>query len=290
MADIVSSPQSFWGKQRSRLGQYTVHIVVIVICFLTIFPFFWMFSTSFKPAEEVFTKNIQLIPLKPTLKNFPDAFRFFPVANWLWNSIGISVLTTAGKLLISIPAAFAFSRLHFKGRTVLFALVLATMIVPGVTHIVPNYVLVSRLGWLDTWAAVIIPSLPATAFFMFLLRQNIMQLPQDLIDAARVDGASTIKMLWQIVVPNIRPAIAVVSILSFLGAWNQYLWPLLVLNDFESKTLAVGMQFFTSNTESAQLWGPMMATAAVATIPPLLLFIFAQKQIISTFVSSGIKG
>lgn len=290
MAEMVSAPKTTGARQRERLGHIFVHMVVLIICALTIFPFFWMFSTAFKPANEVFTKNIQLIPINPTLRNFPDAFQYFPVANWLWNSFGIAALTTLGKLAISIPAAFAFSRLQFPGRNIFFALVLATMIVPGVTHIVPNYVLVSRLGWLNTWWAVIIPSLPGTAFYMFLLRQNIMTLPQDLIDAGRVDGASTIKLLWQIVVPNIRPAIAVVSILSFLGAWNQYLWPLLVLNDFSSKTLAVGMQFFTSNTESAQLWGPMMATAAVATIPPLVLFAFAQKQIISTFVSSGIKG
>lgn len=290
MADMVAAPQSTGAKQRERFGKFIIHLVVILLCFLTIFPFFWMFSTSFKQAGEVFTKNIQLIPLNPTLKNYPDAFNYFPVAHWLWNSFGIAVLTTLGKLLISIPAAFAFSRLQFRFKNVLFALVLATMIVPGVTHIVPNYILVSDLNWLNTWAGVIVPSLPATAFYMFLLRQNIMTLPQELIDAGRVDGASTMQLLWQIVMPNIRAAIAVVSILSFLGAWNQYLWPLLVLNDFNAKTLAVGMQFFTSNTESAQLWGPMMATAAVATIPPLLIFAFAQKQIISTFVSSGIKG
>jgi len=290
MADMVSAPQSSGAKQREWIGRFIIHLVVILLCFLTIFPFFWMFSTSFKQAGEVFTKNIQLIPLNPTLKNYPDAFNYFPVAHWLWNSFGIAVLTTLGKLLISIPAAFAFSRLQFRFKNVLFALVLATMIVPGVTHIVPNYILVSDLNWLNTWAGVIVPSLPATAFYMFLLRQNIMTLPQELIDAGRVDGASTMQLLWQIVMPNIRAAIAVVSILSFLGAWNQYLWPLLVLNDFNAKTLAVGMQFFTSNTESAQLWGPMMATAAVATIPPLLIFAFAQKQIISTFVSSGIKG
>src|SRR5680860_665746 len=214
MASMVTAPRSRNARQRGFLGRILVHVIVLLICFLTIFPFFWMFSTSFKLAD-------------------------------------------------SIPAAFAFARLKFRGRAFFFAVVLATMIVPGVTHIVPNYILVSDLGWLDTWAGVVIPSLPATAFYMFLLRQNILTLPQDLIDAGRLDGASTVKLLWQIVIPNIRPAIAVVSILSFLGAWNQYLWPLLVLNDFESKTLAVGMQFFTSNTESAQLWGPMMAAVAI---------------------------
>ena len=267
-----------------------IHVVVIVICAFTIFPFLWMLSTSFKQADEVFTKDLRLLPNAPTWRNFPDAFDYFPVAHWFWNSFGIAVLTTLGKILISVPAAFAFARLRFRGDKALFAMVLATMIVPGIVTVVPNYILVSDLNWMNTWVGVIIPSLPATAFYVFLLRQNVLQLPQDLLDAARIDGASTFKLLLQIVMPNIRPAIAVVTILSFLGAWNQYLWPLLILNDFESKTLATGMQFFTANVEAAQMWGPMMATAAIATVPPLIIYALAQKQIIDTFVTSGLKG
>lgn len=277
-------------RQRERIGRFVLHAIVILLCFMTIFPFFWMLSTAFKQPDEVFTRDIRLFPTNPTLTNFPDAFTYFPVARWFWNSAGISVLTTLGKILISVPAAFAFARLRFRFSKLLFAMVLATMIVPGVVTVVPNYVLVSRLDWIDTWQGVIIPSLPATAFYVFLLRQNILTLPQDLIDAARVDGATTWKMLWQIVVPNIMPTVAVVTILAFLGAWNQYLWPLLILNEFDNKTLAIGMQYFTGNAESAQMWGPMMATAAIATLPPLILYAFAQKQIIETFVTSGIKG
>lgn len=277
-------------KQRERMGRGLLHAIVILLCFLTIFPFFWMLSTAFKQPDEVFTRDIRLFPTHPTLANFPDAFTYFPVARWFWNSTGIGVLITAGKILISVPAAFAFARLRFRFSKFLFAMVLATMIVPGVVTVVPNYVLVSRLGWIDTWQGVIIPSLPATAFYVFLLRQNILTLPQDLIDAARVDGATTWKMLWQIVVPNIMPTVAVVTILAFLGAWNQYLWPLLILNEFENKTLAIGMQYFTGNAESAQMWGPMMATATLATLPPLLIYAVAQKQIIETFVTSGVKG
>jgi multiple sugar transport system permease protein/sn-glycerol 3-phosphate transport system permease protein len=287
---MVSERQSSSAKQRDRAGKLLVHVLIIVVSIATVFPFVWMLSTAFKPPEEVFTRDIRIFPNNPIISNFPDAFQYFPVAHWFWNSFGIASLTTLGKIVISVPAAFAFARLSFKGDKFFFAMVLATMIVPGVVTVVPNYVLVSDLNWLNTWVGVIIPSLPATAFYVFLLRQNILTLPQDLIDAARLDGASTLKLLWQIVIPNVRPAIAVVTILSFLGAWNQYLWPLLILNDFESKTLAVGMQFFSSNTESAQLWGPMMATATIATLPPLIIYAFAQKQIISTFVTSGIKG
>ncbi len=290
MASVANPASTTRHAQRKRLNGYVLHGMVIVICAFTIFPFLWMLSTSFKPADEVFTRDLRLVANHPTLRNFPDAFDYFPVAHWFWNSFGIAVLTTLGKITISLPAAFAFARLRFRGDKLLFAMVLATMIVPGIVTVVPNYILISRLGWMNTWAAVIIPSLPATAFFVFLLRQNILQLPQDLLDAARIDGASTIKLLVQIVVPNVKPAIAVVTILAFLGMWNQYLWPLLVLNDFESKTLATGMQFFTNNAESAQMWGPMMATATIATLPPLLLYVVAQRQIIDTFVTSGIKG
>jgi multiple sugar transport system permease protein/sn-glycerol 3-phosphate transport system permease protein len=273
----------------ARRSGYLLHAVILLICALTIFPFLWMLSTSFKLPTEVFTKDIRLIPHSPTLQNFPDAFTYFPVAQWLWNSFGIAVLTTIGKVLISVPAAFAFGRLRFRGDKLLFSAVLATMIVPGIVTVVPNYILISDLNWMNSWIGVIIPSLPATAFYVFLLRQNVLQLPQDLIDAARIDGASTFKLLIQIVVPNIKPAIAVVAILSFLGAWNQYLWPLLILNDFDSKTLATGMQFFTGNADSAQMWGLMMATA-IAVIPPLIIYALAQKQIINTFVTSGMKG
>lgn len=275
---------------RRRINSTTLHVVIAVICAFTIFPFLWMFSTAFKPADEVFTRDLRLIANNPTWRNFPDAFDYFPVARWFWNSFGIATITTVGKLAISVPAAFAFSRIKFRGDKLLFSMVLATMIVPGIVTVVPNYILISDLGWMNTWVAVIVPSLPGTAFFVFLLRQNILQLPQDLLDAARIDGATTFKLLLQIVMPNIKPAIAVVTILAFLGMWNQYLWPLLVLNDFESKTLATGMQFFTNNAESAQMWGPMMATATIATLPPLLLYIVAQRQIIDTFVTSGLKG
>ncbi len=276
----------------SRRSPYrsVLEFSIIVICLLTIFPFVWMLSTAFKESNEVFTSDIRLIPLHPTLENIPNAFNLFPVKNWIWNSFGIAVLMTLGKLAISLPAAFAFARLRFRGRGILFALVLATLIVPSIVTVVPNYIFVSDRNWMNSWTGVIVPSLPFTAFYVFLLRQNIMLLPQDLIDAARIDGASTLKILWQIVVPNIKPAIAVVTILSFLQAWNQYLWPLLILNDFDAKTLSTGMQFFTNNVESAQMWGPMMVTAAVAILPPFIVYLVAQKQIIETFVNSGLKG
>jgi multiple sugar transport system permease protein/sn-glycerol 3-phosphate transport system permease protein len=290
MADATQAPEYRRPADARNWANIGLHSFVLLLCLLTVFPFLWMLTTAIKLPNEVFTKDIRLIPHHPTLQNFPDAFTYFPLWRWIWNSFGIAVLTTAGKLLISLPAAFAFGRLSFRGDKVLFSAVLATMIVPGIVTVIPNYILISNWGLMNTWAGVIIPSLPGTAFFVFLLRQNVRQLPPELVDAARVDGASTFEVLYQIVIPNIKPTIAVVVVLSFLGTWNQYLWPLLVLNDFDSKTLATGMQYFTGNAESAQMWGPMMATAAIAVIPPLILYALAQKQIIDTFVTSGMKG
>lgn len=267
-----------------------LHLVVITMCVLTIFPLFWMVSTAFKVESEIFQPGIRLLPQEPTLSNFPDAFRLFPTAWWFVNSLVIAVAIMAGKLAVSLPAAYAFARLRFRGRQLLFALTVATMIVPGVVTIVPSYLIVAQLDWIDTKQGVIIPSIAHTAFYVFLLRQFILTLPQEIIDAARIDGAGPWATLWLIVMPNIRPAIAVVAVLAFLGAWNQYLWPLLILNDLDNKTLAIAMQFFSANAEANQFWGPMMATATLATLPPLVLYAIAQKRIISTFVTSGIKG
>jgi ABC-type glycerol-3-phosphate transport system permease component len=269
---------------------YPIHAVVLLLCAVTAFPMLWMLSTAIKPPTEVFQPGIRLLPDAPTLVNFPDAFRVFPVGWWFYNSLSIGVAITLGKLAISLPAAYAFARMRFRGREALFAMVLGTMIVPGVVTIVPTYVLIAQLDWVNTPQGVIVPSIAHTGFYVFLLRQYFLTLPQEIFDAAKVDGAGPWSSLWRIGVPNVRPAVVVVLVMAFLSAWNQYLWPLIVLNDLPRKTVAVGMQFFARNSESAQLWGPMMATATLATLPPLVLYALAQRRIVSTFVTSGLKG
>ena len=274
----------------SPAARYPIHALVLLLCALTAFPMLWMLSTAIKPPPEVFQPGIHLLPEAPTLANFPEAFRVFPIAGWFANSLVIGALITLGKLTISLPAAYAFARMRFAGREALFAMVLGTMSVPGVVTIVPTYVLIARLDWVNTQQGVIVPSIAHTGFYVFLLRQYFLTLPQEIFDAARVDGAGPWASLWRIGMPNVRPAIVVVVVMAFLSAWNQYLWPLIVLNDLPRKTVAVGMQFFARNSEAAQLWGPMMATATLATLPPLVLYALAQRRIISTFVTSGLKG
>lgn len=276
---------------RATLGRFALHLSLILLCLLTVFPLLWMISTAFKAPEEIFTPQMNLLPMNPTLQNFPEAFDRQPVGRWLFNSVVIAVAITAGKLLVSVPAAFALARYRFKGRNLLFALVVGTMIVPDVITIVPNYVLVSDLNWMNTPQGVIVPMIAFTGFYVFLLRQAMLALPQELLDAARVDGAGTWTILWRVVLPLVRPTVAVVAILSFLSAWNLYLWPLLVLGDTEAKTIAVGMQYFALTSEGGgqSSWGPLMATATLAMLPPLLLYLAAQKHIISAFVETGLK-
>jgi ABC-type glycerol-3-phosphate transport system permease component len=250
-----------------------------------------MLSTALKPPEEIFTPDVRLLPHRPTLENFPEAFRQQPVGRWLLNSVLIAAAITAGKLLVSIPAAYAFARLRFFGRNALFALVVGTMIVPDAITIVPNYVLVAQLDWINTPQGVIVPMVAFTGFYVFLLRQAMLSLPQELFDAAKVDGANAWTTLWRVALPLVRPAVAVVAVLSFLSAWNLYLWPLLVLQDTGAKTLAVGMQHFAASQEAGTPdWGALMATATLAILPPLLLYVGAQKAIVSAFVESGVKG
>lgn len=274
----------------SVILRVSIHAVVIALCALTLFPVFWMFSTAFKPPKEIFTPTVQLIAPHPTFANYPQAFRLEPVAWWFLNSAVIAVAITLGKLAVSIPAAYAFARCRFPLKRILFALVLGTMIVPYASTLVPNYVLIAKFGWINTSQGVIVPSIAFTGFNIFLLRQYMLSLPQELSDAARIDGAGPWTTLTQMVFPLVRPAVAAVTILSFLSAWNLYLWPLLVLNDTKAKTLSVGMQYFAANQEGVQQWGPLMAAATLATLPPLLLYIVAQRAIISAFVTSGSKG
>lgn len=272
-------------------GKVGLHLVVVALCVLTVFPLFWMVSTAFKPPQEIFTPGLRLIPARPTLENFPDAFRFQPVGLWFVNSVVVATAITAGRLLVSITAAYAFARYRFAGRNALFALVVGTMIVPDVITIVPNYILIAKLDWLNTPQGAIVPMVAFTGFYVFLLRQAMLAVPQEILDAARVDGAGSLTILWRVVLPLVRPTVAVVAILSFLQAWNLYLWPLLVLGDVEAKTLTVGMQYFVGDQFGGeQQWGPLMATATLAILPPLLLYVVAQKAIISAFVESGVKG
>lgn len=271
------------------LQRLLLHAIAIVMCAVMIFPLLWMLSTAFKGPTEIFTEAPRLIPLQPTLANFVAAFADKPVLSWIRNTVLIAVATTLLRLLIALPAAYAFARLRFPHKGALLGIIIGTMIIPGVVTLIPNYLLIVRLGWINALPGVVVPMAASSAFFIFLFRQHMLQIPVDLYDAAELDGASHPRMLRDITVPLMLPAIGAMVALSFLWSWNAYLWPLLVLPTLEAQTLAVGLGSYAGDPDGVQLWGPLMSVALLSSLPPLVLFVAAQK-LLTAALTSGLKG
>ena len=283
----TSSPGA--GAAARLLNRAVIHLALVVAAVVTLFPLLWMFTTAFTPNELTFRRSLGLLPMEPTFANFVAAFRIQPVAHWLANSVITSLAIAAGKMAIAIPAAFAFAHFRFKGRDWLFALIVGSMTIPYVVTLIPTYIAIVKVDLYNTLAAVIIPSIAFCGFAIFFLRQSFKVVPTELLEAGVIDGAGPLRALVSIVIPNSLPAIASLSVLSFLSAWNLYLWPHLVLNDADMKTLSIGLKLFATTQEQLQQWGPLMATAVLGLLPALAIFTFAQKYIMDAFVHSGIK-
>ncbi|ATY84015.1 carbohydrate ABC transporter permease [Kyrpidia spormannii] len=262
-----------------------MHGMAAVSALLLLFPLLWMISTSLKTPEQVFGGG--WLPHPATWMNYVEAFAGAPLGVYFKNTLIVAVLVTVGQVVTAILAAYVFGLFRFPGRDLLFYLVIGTMMIPIQVTLLPNYLLISSLGWLNTYLGAAAPQL-ANAFGVFFLRQHLLGFPRELLEAARVDGAGTWRTLWQVVVPVIRSPIVALVILVFVNTWNEYLWPLVVLTDPPMKTLTVGLQGFVS-MEGGNNWGPLMAAATLTTLPALLLYLVAQRQIISSFMQSGLK-
>jgi ABC-type glycerol-3-phosphate transport system permease component len=261
------------------------HTALLLICLSVLVPMAVTVSTAFKPDNEIY--NINLWPNAPTIANFFRIFDDTPFGIYLWNSVGTTILRVAGQLFIAVLTAYAFARWEFKGRGVLFALVLGAMMIPHQLTMIPIYILIAELQWFDTWRALIIPNL-AMPFGVFLLRQHFLSFPKELFDAAEIDGAGHWRSLWLVVLPNLRPALAALTIILFIDCWNEYFWPLLVTDTPDSRTIQVGLRSFVQ--EDYTDYGALMAGITLASLPALAIFFFFQRQVMETFVSSGIKG
>ncbi len=250
-------------------------------------PFAWMLSTSLKEAAEVFTYPPTWIPKKFAWSNFKEALTSLPFGRFYLNSFIVAIGVTALTLLTSSLAAFAFARLRFKGRNTLFLVYLATLMIPFPVLLIPNFIMVRYLGWYDSYAALILP--PAfSAFATFLLRQFFKGIPTELDDAARIDGASSLRIWWQIILPNSTAALAALAIFVFLGNWNEFLWPLVVTNSENMRTVPVGLNIFQG--QFGVKWQLLMAAAVVAMLPVLVVYILAQKWFIKGITISGMGG
>ena len=264
-----------------------LYIVLTALGFLMLIPFVWMIATSLKGPQEILSATPTFLPQAWRWENYAEAFRQVPFGRFYWNTIVVTVARTVGQLLIASVAAFAFPRLRFPGRGILFVLVLAVMMMPGQVTLVPNYVLLKYFGWLDSYEGLIIPSL-FSAFGVFLLRQFYMTIPQELFDSATLDGCNPLQTWWHVGLPLSRTALIAFGVLVIMWSWNDFLWPLIITNRTEMQMLSVGIAYFQGQFVSN--FAVMMAAATVATLPMVLVFLLAQRQLLEGITLSGLKG
>jgi len=271
-------------EKRNRLIATAVLFIPAIV---HIFPIIYVLSLSFKNKTEVFKYPPRLIPDHLALTNYASAFGMAPLGRFLFNSLLVSTAMTFLQVFTAILAAYALARIEFRGKKLVLGLIIATMMVPGEVTIIPNYLTVAKLNWIDTYQALIVP-FSASGFGVFLLYQFMESIPKELEEAALLDGASRIRFLFQFVVPLSMPAIAAFSVYSFVGAWNQYLWPLIVTQSTEMQTVQIGIGMFRSQNESMS-WGVIMAATLILISPMLLLFVATQKQFVRGMTMGGLK-
>ncbi|PTQ51724.1 MAG: N-Acetyl-D-glucosamine ABC transport system, permease protein 2 [Brockia lithotrophica] len=272
---------------RDALSKGTIYLLLSLGGVLMLLPFLWMLSTSLKAPNQVAVLPPAWVPVPPHWENYAEALRMAPFGRYFVNSVIVTTLSTIGELLTTILAAYAFARIRFWGREVLFSLLLGTMMVPGEVLLVPNYLTLTKLGWIDTYAALIVPW-TASVFAIFLYRQHLLSVPRELGYAARVDGAGDFRFLWEILVPITKPALVTIALLKAIGSWNAFLWPLIVTNSREMRTLPVGLTAFT--TEAGTAYELLMAASAFVIVPMVVLFLLFQRHIVEGISRAGIKG
>lgn len=262
------------------------HIVIYALAFITLAPFVWMILTSLKDMSEIFVYPPQWLPNEWKFDNYRKAFEAAPFGRYYFNSIFVAVTVTVGQLITCSMAAFAFARLHFKGRNFLFYLFLGTMMIPYNVTMIPSFLVLYWLGWIDTYYALIVPGL-ASAFGTFLLRQFFITIPKELEEAAYIDGATKLQVLRRIIVPLAKPALATLAVFTFMGVFNDFIWALIVLNSEDMQTVQLGLAIFRDRYLTQ--WDLLMAGSVTAVLPILIVFFFAQKYFIQGITLSGLK-
>jgi ABC-type glycerol-3-phosphate transport system permease component len=271
-------------QNRSRASAIAGHAVLILLAIFTVLPIAWMYLTSFRPPGDLFSDG--LISGSFSLSNYSAALHSIPVGVLLEHTVIVALAVSAGQLLTSLLAAYAFSRFRFRFRGLLFCIFIGSWLVPFQVTMLPNFVLLSRLGLLNSLAGIIIPQL-SSAFAVLLLRQHLNGFPSELLDAARVEGQNSWSTLWTVVVPNIGPALAALGILLFVSSWNEYFWPLLVYRNINYSVIQLGIQGFL-NAVSIN-YGALMAASGLATLPIFAIYAVLQRRMVGAFVRSGLR-
>ena len=266
-----------------------IYAFLLVMALIILFPFYWMIISSLKTLEEYRMPVPTFWPQRVMLSNYLEAFTSASLGSLFVNTLYVGVVSTLLSLVITILCAFAFARLEFKGRETMFALMLATMMIPGELFTITNYATVTQLGWLNTFTVLIVPFL-VSVFYIFLLRQNFLQIPNELYLAAKVDGTSDLKYLCKVMIPLALPTLISITILKMMGAWNSYIWPRLVANDAAHRLITNGLRNAFNTTTGDVNYPVQMAAVAIVSAPLFLVFIFLRKYIMAGVSRSGIKG
>ena len=276
-------------KLLKALGKTGIYLFLLVMAAIVLFPFYWMIISSVKSLDEYKLMRPTFWPMKILLNNYADAFTTANLGILFKNTMIVGIISTLLSLVITILSAFAFARLQFKGKELLFAALLATMMIPGELFTITNYSTVTMFGWRNTYTVLIVPFL-VSVFYIYLLRQSFLQIPNELYLAAKVDGTGDFKYLWKVMVPLSLPTIISITILKMMGAWNSYIWPQLVANDLNHQMITNGLRGAFTDTSGDVNYPVQMAAVALVSFPLFLVFVFLRKYIMSGVSRSGIKG
>ena len=278
-------------KQRVAkiIGKILIYLFLTVMAVIVLFPFYWMINSSLKSLDEYRLSMPTFWPRHILWTNYRDAFTTAQLGRLFLNTLYVGVVSTLLSLVITVLSAFAFARLEFKGKNVLFAGLLATMMIPGELFTITNYATVTTFGWINTYTVLIVPFL-VSIFYIYLLRQNFLQIPDELYLAAKVDGTSDLKYLWTVMIPLSLPTLISITILKMMGAWNSYIWPQLVANDEAHRLITNGLRNAFKEASGDINYPVQMAAVALVSAPLFLVFVFLRKYIMKGVSRSGIKG
>jgi multiple sugar transport system permease protein len=274
-------------KRKGSVSKVVYYAVMIALSFFMVLPLFWMITTSLKDSGALTAIPIEWIPKKVTLDSFRKLFEIFPFGKAFLNSVIVSVSITIVNVFSACMAAYVFAKIPFKGRELLFGIFLITMMIPGSVTLIPNYLILRSFHLLNSYLGLVLPSF-FNIFGIFMLRQSMRQIPDDFIDAAVIDGASQWKIFFNVIIPLSRPMIATLFVITFMGAWNDYLWPLIVLTDKNKMTLPVALSML--NGQYSTEYNLLMAGALISIVPIIIVYAFAQRYFEEGLTAGGLKG
>lgn len=278
---------------RRKFGVFLLYVLAITLCIAFGYPFFYTVSSSLKSPSEIYLFPPSLLPETPQWQNYVRVLTEYPYPTWFMNTTFVTVVATIGTVLSASLVAYSFARFKYRGRDGLFAITLATMMLPAQVTLIPQFILFWKIGWLDTFYPLWVPMwFGGTAFFIFLMRQFMMSLPRELDEAALIDGATRFRIYWNILLPLCKPVLATAAIIAFMAEWNRFIEPVIYLNSPMKFTLSVGVSFFKQNADSTSeiLQHILMAAAVMMIAPTLIVFFAAQKYFVQGIAMSGIKG